>query len=95
MHLNQKEMDNGTLAAMLQRYNEYQLPRAKRMLDRVNLGERISDYDILWLKRVYDDSRQAELLIERNPEYTRVFVRAVGLYAEITAKALANEKAGP
>ena len=59
-----------------------------------NKGERITDYDIQWLKRIHTESRNNQYLIERNPDYARVYTRSVSLFAEITAKALENEKAG-
>jgi len=95
MDLSRKQLDEGAFTVLMQRFTEYRLPRARRLLYRVNQGEKLSDYDILWLKHVYADSRGIEYMIERNPEYTRVFVRSIALYAEITAKALENEKAGP
>lgn len=94
MKMDQKTLDAGTFAAMLQRYTEYRLPRARRMLERVNGGECISDDDILWLKRVYAESRSSFYLVLRNPDYSLVYTRSIDLFAEITAKALANEQSG-
>ena len=95
MRLDQENIDAGTFAVLMQRFTFHRLPRARRLLDRVNAGQRITDYDILWLKRVYSDSRQTQYMVERYPEYTKIYVSSISLFAEITAKALENEKAGP
>lgn len=88
------DKDSGTIAALMIRFREQRLPRAKRMLERVNRGERLSDTDIQYLQRVFDDANTTRSLIERNPEYHDLVSRFIGMYHEIVEKALENEKAG-
>ena len=76
------------------RMEKYRLPRAMRLLERVNNGEKLGDSDIAFLKRIYDDSRNAASLIKRNPEYNDLVVRIIDLYTEIIAKGVDNEKSG-
>jgi hypothetical protein len=87
------DKDAGTIAALMIRFKEYRLPRAMRMLDRVNAGETLMDTDIAFLKRVFDDTKANQQLVKRNPEYRELVSRAVALYEEIVAKAMENEKA--
>jgi len=91
--MDQDTKDEGTIEALLMRMKEYRLPRAKRMQVRVNAGEKLSDNDIAFLKRVYDDSRNTTALFERHPEYAELRIRALDLYSEIITRALENEKA--
>ena len=90
-----KEMneDAGTIAALMIRFKEYRLPRAMRMLDRVNAGETLMDNDIAFLKSVFNDARANQQLVKRNPEYNELVSRALSLYEEIIEKATENEKA--
>jgi len=90
--MEQSEKDAGTLAALMLDLEENRLPRAMQILDKVNAGELLSDYDISFLKNVYEDSRETELLVERHPEYSELICRCLGLYTEIINKGLANEK---
>ena len=90
--MEQSEKDAGTLAALMLDLEEIRLPRAMQILDKVNAGELLSDYDISFLKNVYEDSRETELLVERHPEYSELICRCLGLYTEIITKGLANEK---
>ncbi|MGA9574907.1 MAG: hypothetical protein WBS20_13275 [Lysobacterales bacterium] len=90
--MEQSEKDAGTLAALMLDLEENRLPRALRILDRVNEGELLSDRDIDFLKKVYEDSRVNEPLVERHPEYCKLVSRCLGLYTEIITKGLANEK---
>ena len=90
--MDQSEKDAGTIAALMIRFKEYRLPRAQRMMERVNGGETLSDSDIQFLKRVYEDGRNSQPLVKRHPEYNDLISRFIGLYTEIITKGLENEK---
>jgi hypothetical protein len=91
--MEQSDKDTGTIAALMIRLKESRLPRARRLQEKVNQGERLSDSDIRFLKRVYEDSRSSQALIMRNPEYNGLVSRFLDLYTEIITKGLENEKA--
>ena len=91
--MEQSKEDAGTIAALMIRFKEYRLPRAQRMLEKVNGGEKLSDSDIQFLKRVYNDGRNTQPLVKRHPEYNDLITRYINLYTEIINKGLENEKA--
>ncbi len=91
--MDQSEIDAGTLAALMLRLEEVRLPRALRLLEKVNGGGLLSDRDIRFLKRVYEDSRANEALLDRHPEYDGLMCRCLSLYTEIITKGIENEKA--
>jgi hypothetical protein len=93
--MKKSDQDAGTIAALMIRFKDYRLPRAKRLLEKVNGGERLSDEDIRFLKRVYNDGRNTRPLVERHPEYHDLISRAIDMYTEIITKGLENEKAQP
>ena len=90
--MEQSKKDAGTIAALMIRLKEARLPRAKSLLDKVNGGDKLSDGDIQFLKRVYEDSRANHALVSRNPEYHVLIAQFIDLYTEITTKGLENEK---
>jgi len=90
--MDQSEIDTGTIAALMIRMNEYRLPRAKRMLELVNGGATLSNEDIAFLKRVYNDSRYTQPLVARHPEYRELIAHTLDLYTEIITRGLENEK---
>ena len=90
--MEQSKMDAGAIAALMIRMKEIRLPRATRLLDRVNRGETLRDSDIQFLKRVYNDGRNSQALIKRHPEYHELISRVIELYTEIITKGLENEK---
>jgi hypothetical protein len=90
--MEQSKIDAGTIAALMLRFKDVRLPRANRLLEKVKGGETLSDSDIRFLKRVYNDGRNSQPLIERNPEYKELISRAIELYTEIITKGLENEK---
>jgi len=69
------------------------LPQALSLKDKVDRGEQLEDRDIDFLERVLKDARQVATLVDRHPEYQDIAGRLVGLYKEITDKALQNEQA--
>ena len=84
--------DPGTIAALMMRLQNHRLPRAQRLLDHVNRGETLSDSELQFLHRVFEDSRGLRPLVERNPQYLSLVSKMIDLYSEIVAKALENEK---
>jgi hypothetical protein len=92
--MDKSDLDAGTIAALMLRFKEYRLPRAKRLLEKVNGGAILSEEDIRFLKRVYTDGRNTQSLVKRHPEYSDLISRALGLYTEIINKGLENEESG-
>jgi hypothetical protein len=92
--MKKQDRDTGTIAALMIRFNDYRLPRAKRLLKKVNGGEILSEEDIRFLKRIYTDSKNTQPLVKRHPEYNDLIIRAIDLYTEIINKGLENEKSG-
>jgi len=90
--MDQSEKDAGTIAALMIRLKETRLPRAQRLLEKVNGGEKLSDIDIQFLKRVYQDTRNYRSLVERHPEYNNLFAGFIDLYTEIITTGLENEQ---
>ena len=90
--MDQATEDLGTITALMIRFKEYRLPRAMRLLEKVNEGEKLSDDDIDFLKRVYDDSRVNLPLVQRHPEYHDLITNTLTVYTEIINKGLENEK---
>jgi len=91
--MKQSKEDAGTIAALMIRFKEYRLPRAQRMLEKVDGGEKLSDSDIQFLKRVYNDGRNTQPLVKRHPEYNELITSYITLYTEIIAKGMKIEKA--
>ena len=48
--MDKSKQDKGTLATIVHSLNKSRIPRAKRMLERLDNGEKLSDEDIQILK---------------------------------------------
>lgn len=86
-------VDEGTIQVLLERLNTWRLPRALRLKERVDKGEKLTEHDIEFLKRVFEDSRSASPLAARHPELHSLVSKLTDLYSHITQKALENEQA--
>jgi hypothetical protein len=85
--------DSGIATALLTEFTSHRLPRAQALKAKVDRGESLEESDIAFLKDVFNTGEQIKALMDRHPEYQDVYAQATKLYAEITEKALANERA--
>ena len=88
------QQDAGMLSVLIERLETQRLPRALALKEKVDQGERLDDFDIAFLGEVFSDSQEIQPLLERHPEHREFAAKIMGLYRDITEKALANEQAG-
>jgi hypothetical protein len=90
-NMDKSTKDAGTIQVLLSRLNEQRLPHALALKEKVDRGEQLDDYDIQFLKDVFADAQGAIGLAGRNPEFQPLVARLMGLYSEITSKAVENQ----
>ena len=81
----------GHILVLLNRFNTYRLPYARQLDIKVDRGELLSDYDMRFLKKVFEECAHARRLAEKHPRYECLISQATSLYAEIMRKGLNNE----
>ena len=89
--MKQKDQDTLIIAAALKRLNEFRLPRAVSLKEKVDGGEALDDSDLKFLRRALSDAQELNPILERNPEYLELRDKAVGLLEQILEKDTQNQ----
>jgi len=87
-----KTRDKGIAQVLLVRLESQRLPRALKLKEKVDRGERLTEFDTQFLKQVTQEGREARKLAAKLPQYQEVVDRMASLYEEITRKGAENEK---
>ena len=87
--------ETGVIEALLHRLNQYRLPRLLELKERVDRGEIIAQADMEFLERVLEDAQEARGLFDKHPELQSLVSKLTGLYHDIIAGAVENEKGRP
>lgn len=92
--MSESSPDAGLIAVLMERFEKQRLPRALSLKDKVDRGEVLDDFDLAFLEEVFADANTIKPLLDRHPDYQPLAARMIGLYKEITDKAMQNEKSG-
>jgi len=90
--MNELSHDDGIIVVLLERLEKRRLPRLLAMNEQLDAGKPLDDMELEYLEEVIEDARRALPLFERHPEYQELALKVIGLYSEISEKALELEK---
>lgn len=90
--MNSETTDAGLIEVLLERLEKQRLPRLLALKEKVDGNESLDDMDLDFLEKSIVDARKFTPLIDRNPEYQPLAAQIIGLYKDISEKALQIEK---
>jgi hypothetical protein len=86
------DKEAGIIQALAERMEKQRLPMALALKAKVDQGGLLSETDIAFLEEVFANAAQLKPLLDAHPEWQELAARMLGLYKEITEKALENEQ---
>jgi hypothetical protein len=86
------DKEAGIIQALAERLEKQRLPMALQLKEKVDQGGLLNEADIAFLEEVFAGSAQLKPILDAHPEWQELAARMIGLYGEITAKALENEQ---
>lgn len=86
------DKEAGVIQALVERLEKQRLPMALAIKEKVDQGGLLNEADIAFLEEVFAGTAQLKPMLESHPEWQDLAARMIGLYGEITAKALENEQ---
>jgi len=89
--MNESTEEAGIIQVLAMRFESQRLPRALALKEKVDQGERLSDMDIAFLEEVFSDSARIKPIIDKHPEWQKVYIQMAELYEDIMSKASENE----
>jgi hypothetical protein len=84
--------DAGVIQALAERLEKQRLPKALALKTKVDGGGLLDEADIAFLEEVFAGTNQIKPLLDSHPEWQDLAMRMLGLYKDITQKALENEQ---
>lgn len=86
------DKEAGVIQALVERLEKQRLPMALALKKKVDQGGLLNEADIAFLEEVFAGTAQLKPMLDTHPEWQDLAARMIGLYGEITAKALENEQ---
>jgi len=84
--------DGGILTALVVRLEKQRLPRMLELQQCVDEGNTLNEFDLEYLKNSIEETSKIKPLLDRHPEYQSLEMKLIGLYKDVSRKALQLEK---
>lgn len=92
--MNSVKDDAGLMRVLLDRYKKQRQPRAQALKEKVDQGEPLSNFDLIFLQEVSEGIHEARPFLNRYPECRRLATELARLCTQIAEKGVENEKTG-
>ncbi len=90
--MDNNEKNSAILEVLMERFEKRRLPRLLDIKEKVDKGDKLNEFDMEFLTKVFQDARDNEhYLDEAKDEYKDLIAKVYSLYHSITEKALENE----
>ncbi len=87
------DKEAGVIQALVERLEKQRLPKALALKAKVDEGGLLNEADLAFLDEVLSNAGRLKPLLDAHSEWQELAARMMGLYGEITARALENEQA--
>lgn len=88
-----RDSDLGVLTALVNRFQEWQLPRAREIEARLDAGEKLTDEDLGFVRELLASAQEALPIAERNPDYKELAAQVIHYYLKLSTVIVDTERA--
>lgn len=80
------------MTALVVRLEKQRLPRLLELQECVDAGKTLNEFDLEYLKNSIEETLKIKPLLDRHPEYQSLEMKLIGLYKDVSSKALQLEQ---
>ena len=82
----------GVVVILLERLENYCLPKALKIKEKVDQGGLLDEFDIDFMEEMFSEISESRLVIKRDHACERLAANMMQLYMQIADQAMQNEK---
>lgn len=86
--MDQREIDIGTLTAVIERFQKWRYPEAQRLKKRLDAGEAPNEIDVDFVQTCLREVQEVRPIVARNADYEHLLKEVIELFDSLAERVL-------